>query len=288
MKKLNISAFVLSDIPTSNGKANGNSEQSRRNYRPRRLIKFASLTTGRISITGRQNEGSQGKMSSMDYEHCNTVGDIEMQSLGTKCQVVVTCDTDEDDDTLDSSVVDSRDYADQSCPNYTSPSRHDEVQQFQTVTEKQSSSKGRNNMNHVPVSSIIRSGSGGVKAVRFIEKSAEKTENALVARRRVIRLLIAVVLAFAICVLPSHLYHLYILFGNPDISSSITIHKILPTVVYLILYSNSALNPILYAFLSDNFRKSLKELLKGFKRKSPIKRATMRSTASSKTANTMI
>ena len=288
MKKLNISAFVLSDIPTSNGKANGNSEQSRRNYRPRRLIKFASLTTGRISITGRQNEGSQGKMSSMDYEHCNTVGDIEMQSLGTKCQVVVTCDTDEDDDTLDSSVVDSRDYADQSCPNYTSPSRHDKVQQFQTVTEKQSSSKGRNNMNHVPVSSIIRSGCGGVKAVRFIEKSAEKTENALVARRRVIRLLIAVVLAFAICVLPSHLYHLYILFGNPDISSSITIHKILPTVVYLILYSNSALNPILYAFLSDNFRKSLKELLKGFKRKSPIKRATMRSTASSKTANTMI
>ena len=288
MKKLNISVFVLSDIPTSNGKANGNSEQSRRNYRPRRLIKFASLTTGRISITGRQNEGSQGKMSSMDYEHCNTVGDIEMQSLGTKCQVVVTCDTDEDDDTLDSSVVDSRDYTDQSCPNYTSPSRHDKVQQFQTVTEKQSSSKGRNNMNHVPVSSIIRSGSGGVKAVRFIEKSAEKTENALVARRRVIRLLIAVVLAFAVCVLPSHLYHLYILFGNPDISSSITIHKILPTVVYLILYSNSALNPILYAFLSDNFRKSLKELLKGFKRKSPIKRATMRSTASLKTANTMI
>ena len=227
-------------------------------------------------------------MSSMDYEHCNTVGDIEMQSLRTKCQVVVTCDTDEDDDTLDSSVVDSRDYADQSCPNYTSPSRHDKVQQFQTVTEKPSSSKGRNNMNHVPVSSIIRSGSGGVKAVRFIEKSTEKTENALVARRRVIRLLIAVVLAFAICVLPSHLYHLYILFGNPDISSSITIHKILPTVVYLILYSNSALNPILYAFLSDNFRKSLKELLKGFKRKSPIKRATMRSTASLKTANTMI
>ena len=288
MKKLNISVFFLSDIPTSNGKANGNSEQSRKNYKPRRLIKFASLTTGRISITGRQNEGSQGKMSSMDYEHCNTVGDIEMQSLGTKCQVVVTCDTDEDDDTLDSSVVDSRDYTDQSCPNYTSPSRHDKVQQFQTVAEKQSSSKGRNNMNHVPVSSIIRSGSGGVKAVRFIEKSAEKTENALVARRRVIRLLIAVVLTFAICVLPSHLYHLYILFGNPDISSSITIHKILPTVVYLILYSNSALNPILYAFLSDNFRKSLKELLKGFKRKSPIKRATMRSTVSLKTANTMI
>ena len=225
-------------------------------------------------------------MSSMDYEHCNTVGDIEMQSLGTKCQVVVTCDTDEDDDTLDSSVVDSRDYTDQTCPSYPSPTRHDKVQQYQTVTEKQSSSMCRNNVSHVPVGSIIRSGSGGVKAVRFIEKSAEKTENALVARRRVIRLLIAVVLAFAICVLPSHLYHLYILFGRPDIST--TIHRILPTVVYLILYSNSALNPILYAFLSDNFRTSLKELLKGFKRKSPIKRATMRSTASLKTANTMI
>ena len=227
-------------------------------------------------------------MSSMDYEHCNTVGDIEMQSLGTECQVVVTCVTDEDDDTLDSSVADSRDYTYQSCPNYTPPNRHDKIQQFQTVTERKSSSMGRNNMNHVPVGCIIRSGSGGVKAVRFIEKNAAKTENALVARRRVIRLLIAVVLAFAICVLPSHLYQLWMEFGRPDLASSATIHKILPTVVYLILYSNSALNPILYAFLSDNFRKSLKELLRGFKRNSPIKRATMRSTGSLKTANTII
>ena len=236
------------------------------------------------------SNGSKGKKSSMDYEHCNQMSDIEMQIVGTDCQVVVTCDTDEDDDTLDSSVADSREFSYQSCPNYTSPLRQDKTQHGGIPEKLQSSfSTGRNNLSsQVPVSSVIRSGSGCVKAVRFKEKSAEKAENALVARRRVIRLLIAVVLAFAVCVLPSHLYQLYQLIVDVDYMTTSTFHKMLPAVTYLILYSNSALNPILYAFLSDNFRKSLKDLLGGLKRRHPIKRTNMRSTVSLKTANTMI
>ena len=228
-------------------------------------------------------------MSGTDYEHCNTMSDIEMQNLGTECQVVVTCDTDEDDDTLDSSVADSREYTYQTCPNYTAPNLQGKTQQQQEgIPDNQSPSTGRGNFNQVPGGSVIRSGSGGVKSVRFREKSAEKAENALVARRRVIRLLIAVVLAFAVCVLPSHMLQLWLLFRNVEYMTTSTFHKILPAVTYLILYSNSALNPILYAFLSDNFRKSLKDLFGGLKRRSPIKRTNLRSTVSLKTANTMI
>ena len=146
--------------------------------------------------------------------------------------------------------------------------------------------KDPNNVTQVLVSSVIRRDSGDVKAVKFREKSEEKIENALVARRRVIRLLIAVVLTFAVCVLPAHLYQLWLQFGSGHTLS--TAHKILPAITYLILYSNSALNPILYALLSDNFRKSLKDLLGGLKRKTPLKRNIVRSTLSLKTANTMI
>ncbi len=266
----------------SNGNADSKARASRKTNKPQRLMKLASLTAAKLSRASRRSAGGVGgsTASKADYAHCNTMSEIEMENLsegGVPCQVVVTCDTDDEDDMVDTPTPDRGDYTCHHHRQHQTPAGQNHLV---TTNAESNPSQG-------PVSSIIRSGSGGVKAVRFTEKSSEKAENALVARRRVIRLLIAVVLTFALCLLPSHVYQLWALFGSVGYTPN-TFHKILPTVTYLILYSNSALNPILYAFLSDNFRKSLKDLLMGFKKQSPMKRNNLRSTTSLKTANTMI
>ncbi|KAL5016190.1 hypothetical protein ScPMuIL_005779 [Solemya velum] len=83
-------------------------------------------------------------------------------------------------------------------------------------------------------------------------------------RVKVIRLLVAVVISFAICVLPHHirllLHYWHISFSSPGI-------ELLSPISFIILYLNSALNPILYALFSDHFRKSFKESISCRRRK---------------------
>ena len=85
------------------------------------------------------------------------------------------------------------------------------------------------------------------------------------ARKEVVRLLTAIVIAFSICVLPHHLKvlnHHWNLFALPH-----TVEVYISPCSFVVLYLNSALNPILYALLSKNFRKSLKECLPCFRQK---------------------
>ena len=91
------------------------------------------------------------------------------------------------------------------------------------------------------------------------------SRNALRARRKVIRLLIAIVVSFAACMLPHHVRLLYEMWAPLNYHPSFA-QLLLPPCSFLLFYLNSALNPILYAFLSDNFKNSLKELL-GFRRR---------------------
>ncbi|KAK2145578.1 hypothetical protein LSH36_671g01047 [Paralvinella palmiformis] len=85
-----------------------------------------------------------------------------------------------------------------------------------------------------------------------------KQENALLARRRVIRLLIVVIVSFASCVLPYHIRVLWQTWGQPNPS----FWKILISpITFVIYYLNSGLNPLFYAFLSDRFRECLLEVI---------------------------
>ena len=46
-----------------------------------------------------------------------------------------------------------------------------------------------------------------------------------------------------------------------DEASSISFNEmLLPPIIYLLLYFNSCLNPLLYALLSENFRRGLRDL----------------------------
>ncbi|KAL9885482.1 allatostatin A receptor 1 isoform 1-T2 [Glossina fuscipes fuscipes] len=77
-------------------------------------------------------------------------------------------------------------------------------------------------------------------------------------KRRVTRMVVVVVLAFAICWLPIHII-LVLKALNLYVNTHVTI--IMQIFAHVLAYTNSCINPILYAFLSDNFRKAFRKVV---------------------------
>ncbi|XP_051720174.1 C3a anaphylatoxin chemotactic receptor-like [Ctenopharyngodon idella] len=86
-----------------------------------------------------------------------------------------------------------------------------------------------------------------------------KKENQL----RSYRVIIAVVLAFFICWLPFHVHRFYYISTIKNQLSGSAKEVFLKTqaVVTCLVYLNSCLNPILYVFMCDDFKKKLKQSL---------------------------
>ncbi|PSN37129.1 hypothetical protein C0J52_26633 [Blattella germanica] len=90
---------------------------------------------------------------------------------------------------------------------------------------------------------------------------ASSSQNVLRARRGVIRMLIVVVLTFALCNLPYHARKMW-QYWSPDYVGGSTFSSLLTPLTFLVSYFNSGINPLLYAFMSRNFRKGMRELLR--------------------------
>ena len=73
--------------------------------------------------------------------------------------------------------------------------------------------------------------------------------NVLRSRESAIRVLIIIVVTFAVCSFPYHLRRICLYYvSSYDISSSF--NQLLTPVTFLLMYANCAVNPVLYAFLS--------------------------------------
>lgn len=92
--------------------------------------------------------------------------------------------------------------------------------------------------------------------------------SALRPRRKVIRLLVAVVLSFALCNLPFHARKLW-QHWSKEYNGSSPGAAILTVVTNLVLYLNSGINPFLYALFSKNFRQYMADVIfcRGYRRR---------------------
>ena len=80
------------------------------------------------------------------------------------------------------------------------------------------------------------------------------------ATKKVVRMLVIVTAAFALCWLPTQTYHLILAFNNE-------LHKSLPRYVSFVCFwfghANSAVNPWLYMLLTSKFRMTLRNVVRG-------------------------
>ena len=83
---------------------------------------------------------------------------------------------------------------------------------------------------------------------------------AIRSRQTVVRMLIVIVVTFAVCNFPFHLRKMFqYWWPNYDY---VSVYSTLATpLTNLIMYSNCAINPIIYAFMSKTFRSSFRDLL---------------------------
>lgn len=103
----------------------------------------------------------------------------------------------------------------------------------------------------------VGGGGRGRHLALHVSRSSESTR----ARRRVTRLVVVVVAAFGACWLPIHVVFIVQYFDGTRDESMITHTFVaLRLAANCLAYANSCLNPILYAFLSENFRSGLVRL----------------------------
>ncbi|EDV31922.2 uncharacterized protein Dana_GF15585, isoform B [Drosophila ananassae] len=103
-------------------------------------------------------------------------------------------------------------------------------------------------------------GSGGGVGTAGATHMSHSSSNVLRARRGVVRMLIIFVLTFALCNLPYHARKMWQYWSRSYRGDS-NFNALLTPLTFLVTYFNSGVNPLLYAFLSRNFRKGMKELL---------------------------
>ena len=108
-----------------------------------------------------------------------------------------------------------------------------------------------------------------MRNVSVMSRASYPSRNLNLERRKVIRLLITVVIAFAVCVLPHHIKVMNHFWNIFRFSHAFAVY--FSPISFIILFLNSSLNPVLYALFSKNFRQSFKESLTCFQRRNKPK-----------------
>ncbi|XP_054162680.1 pyrokinin-1 receptor-like [Oppia nitens] len=90
-------------------------------------------------------------------------------------------------------------------------------------------------------------------------KSSSNSTNSLAQRRAVIKMLIAVVVAFFVCFAPFHAQRLMAIYVKNPTQSEIIFHSILSYISGVTYYLSATINPILYSIMSVKFRQAFKD-----------------------------
>ncbi|XP_069994079.1 trissin receptor-like [Penaeus vannamei] len=91
--------------------------------------------------------------------------------------------------------------------------------------------------------------------------------------RKVVKLLVAVVMCFALCNLPFHLRKM-LTYYHPRYNPTTDAALIFTPLSNVLMYLNSALNPIVYSFMSHNFRACVRDVLNRYARKGKRRHAS--------------
>lgn len=98
-----------------------------------------------------------------------------------------------------------------------------------------------------------------------VDEARDQQQNR--ATRKIVKMLVTIVVLFALCWLPLHAFILTVDF-NPDLIQDLEPLQIIYFVAHWIAMSNSFVNPIIYVFMNSNFRYDLFILLHPFKHRS--------------------
>ncbi|NXJ17622.1 GALR1 protein, partial [Dicrurus megarhynchus] len=79
------------------------------------------------------------------------------------------------------------------------------------------------------------------------------------SKKKTAQTVLVVVVVFGISWLPHHVIHLWAEFGVFPLTQASFLFRV---TAHCLAYSNSSVNPIIYAFLSENFRKAYKQVFK--------------------------
>lgn len=99
---------------------------------------------------------------------------------------------------------------------------------------------------------------------KFINLSADRyAKKILKERRQMVKLMLAVVVMFFICLLPQRAVSLWLIFADKSNIMSLQLegYLLLKTFPRVLVYMNSAINPIIYNFISTKFRNAFLNIL---------------------------
>uniref|UniRef100_A0A8P4K612 G-protein coupled receptors family 1 profile domain-containing protein n=1 Tax=Dicentrarchus labrax TaxID=13489 RepID=A0A8P4K612_DICLA len=89
------------------------------------------------------------------------------------------------------------------------------------------------------------------KKMKNMSKKSERS------KRKTAQTVLLVVTAFTICWMPHHIIAMWVEFGTFPLNNASFAFRI---VSHVFSYGNSCINPVLYAFLSENFRKACRQV----------------------------
>ncbi|KAJ7985159.1 hypothetical protein DPEC_G00349190 [Dallia pectoralis] len=91
------------------------------------------------------------------------------------------------------------------------------------------------------------------KKLRNMSKKSEAS------KKKTAQTVLVVVVVFCLSWLPHHVVHLWVEFGNFPLTQWSFVFRV---AAHCLAYSNSSVNPVIYAFLSENFRKAYKQVFR--------------------------